>query len=380
MKDLERLEKILGLWKVDSRPYQEIVREKLTNKGVLCLFPAGVGSSYMAEYLDSCCVGGGIRPDFISDNDERKLAGELYGLPCITVEDLWKQKGDDVTFLVESLHYHEIKRGLKEKGFTDIRRVYCGKMEATAYMERNRGHFRKEFLELMGVLSDERSKDVVETIISGWIMEDIPDDYFSAIYDRNQYFDSSIVRLSEAECFVDCGAYTGDTTVDFLQRVTDFNGTIYQFELDPSIYKELCNKMEVYKGRVDIVSFPYGVSDKESEVIINSGDRSSRILSDADNNSNTIKGKVVSLDEVLKDKMVTFIKMDVEGSEWAALHGAKKLIQEQHPALSICLYHKPEDLFRIPLYIKSLMPEYQIFIRHYTDLLWETVCYAIPPR
>ena len=86
--------------------------------------------------------------------------------------------------------------------------------------------------------------------------------------------------------------------------------------------------------------------------------------------------EVTTIDKEIKEK-VTFIKMDIEGSEWDALHGARRIIQEQKPILAVCLYHKPEDLFRIPKYMKKLVPDYDIYIRHYTDMLWETVCYAV---
>ena len=72
--------------------------------------------------------------------------------------------------------------------------------------------------------------------------------------------------------------------------------------------------------------------------------------------------------------------MDREGSEMSALRGAKKCISSSHPRLAICLYHKPEDIWEIPLYIKNLNPDYKIYIRHHTDLMNETVCYAVEDR
>ena len=70
--------------------------------------------------------------------------------------------------------------------------------------------------------------------------------------------------------------------------------------------------------------------------------------------------------------------MDIEGFELNALEGAKDTIKKYRPKLAICLYHKPQDLWEIPLFIKSIDSNYKIFIRHHTDLLNETVCYAIP--
>lgn len=84
----------------------------------------------------------------------------------------------------------------------------------------------------------------------------------------------------------------------------------------------------------------------------------------------------VTIDSVVKDEKVTYIKMDIEGSELRALEGARETILRDHPRLAICIYHKPMDIIEIPAYILSLVPEYQFFIRHYTSNMWETVLYA----
>ena len=80
---------------------------------------------------------------------------------------------------------------------------------------------------------------------------------------------------------------------------------------------------------------------------------------------------------IIKDDKITFLKMDIEGSELKALHGARKIIQRDKPKLAICVYHKPEDIIEIPLYINSLVPEYKFYMRHYGYTPANTVLYAI---
>ena len=89
-----------------------------------------------------------------------------------------------------------------------------------------------------------------------------------------------------------------------------------------------------------------------------------------------IKIPVGSLDDMIRDERVTFIKMDIEGSELEALKGAKNTIRNHHPRLAICIYHKPIDVIEIPAYILELVPEYKFYVRHYDSSLEETVLYA----
>ena len=91
----------------------------------------------------------------------------------------------------------------------------------------------------------------------------------------------------------------------------------------------------------------------------------------------TIKIPVDSIDNVCSGDKVTLIKMDIEGSEIEALNGAVNVIKRDKPRLAICIYHKPEHLYAIPLWIKKTVPEYKLYIRHHSDTRWtDTVLYA----
>ena len=73
-------------------------------------------------------------------------------------------------------------------------------------------------------------------------------------------------------------------------------------------------------------------------------------------------------------------KNDIEGSELAALRGAKKTIQRDYPMLLISAYHKIDDLITLPQYIKSIDKEnrYKLYLRHHALTRPELVLYAIP--
>lgn len=88
--------------------------------------------------------------------------------------------------------------------------------------------------------------------------------------------------------------------------------------------------------------------------------------------------KVDALDSVLSGEKVSFVKMDIEGSEKEALNGMKGIIENQKPVLAISIYHSLDDFLQLPQMIRDMNPEYRIYIRHYRKLSdSETVCYAI---
>jgi FkbM family methyltransferase len=86
-----------------------------------------------------------------------------------------------------------------------------------------------------------------------------------------------------------------------------------------------------------------------------------------------------SLDDYASSKLsrVDFIKMDIEGAEMDAIDGAGKIIREFKPRLAISAYHKAEDLYEIPIKLKSLNPSYELYFGHHSPVGWESVFYAV---
>ena len=82
------------------------------------------------------------------------------------------------------------------------------------------------------------------------------------------------------------------------------------------------------------------------------------------------------IDDIVGEEKVTFIKMDIERSEYQALRGAENAIKRNKPKLAICIYHKPNDILMIPNLIEEMVPEYKFAIRHYCSGWIETVLYA----
>ena len=136
-----------------------------------------------------------------------------------------------------------------------------------------------------------------------------------------------------------------------------------------------CLKKCRKEGIANIALHNKGLWDCETELAFEAGGgQGSKI---GENGKNVIKIQTASIDDVVGEDEVSFIKLDVEGAELKALQGAERTIRKYRPRLAISIYHKPEDILEIPEYILSLHDDYKLYIRHYQMSPCETILYAI---
>ncbi len=173
-----------------------------------------------------------------------------------------------------------------------------------------------------------------------------------------QYFVSGFLPLKD-EIVIDGGAYDGATAREF----SSCGCNVYSFEMNGENFPQCLESAQKYNFTVENM----GLSEKK-EILNYSGGGTSGYLD--------VKGdktaQVIDIDSYVLEKnlkKVDFIKMDIEGSELSALRGASNSITKWKPKMAICLYHKLEDLWQIPQYIKSLRGDYEISMRHHaTDV------------
>jgi FkbM family methyltransferase len=190
------------------------------------------------------------------------------------------------------------------------------------------------------------------------------------------YFPDDLIRPWAREVFVDCGAFTGDTIEAFLVARGGRFEQVVAIEPDALNCRALQIRIDDW-GRSGIGPIriePVAVGSHRGTLRFeNTGTAGSRVGSGA----STVA--VAPLDEILAHSKPTYIKFDVEGAEHDALVGASGTIRANMPVLAVCLYHRPEDLWDVPLLVRSLRPDYRLHVRRYSDERWETVLYAVPP-
>lgn len=195
--------------------------------------------------------------------------------------------------------------------------------------------------------------------------------YYVSMSSGRQYFDEKFIPYIEDEVFVDAGAYDLFSTKKIQNVLKGKLKKAYAFEPDKKNYLN-CLKIKEEEQLSYIEVLPYGTWDSSTVLKFSESGTADSDISDSGNCEIETK----AIDEVVEGN-VTFIKMDVEGAELKSLQGAKNTIVRYRPKLAICIYHKPEDMAEIPLYIKSLVPDYKLYIRHYSNNECETVLYAI---
>ncbi|GHU41360.1 hypothetical protein FACS1894111_03520 [Clostridia bacterium] len=190
------------------------------------------------------------------------------------------------------------------------------------------------------------------------------------IDEENQYFDSDIIQLVPDEVFVDGGCFDFSTSARLLKLNPNVK-KIYAYEPDPTNVK-LVHKNAKKAGFTNVEIEELAWWKEETSLRFRSWGGASR----KDENG-TIAVNTKTIDNVVKEEYITFIKMDLEGAELEALIGAKETILRCRPKLAISIYHKPNDYYEIAEYIKSIVPQYRLFIRHYSSVNDDTVLYCV---
>ncbi|HHY74169.1 MAG TPA: FkbM family methyltransferase [Bacillus bacterium] len=355
------------------------------------------------------------------DNDNKKIGTILDGLNVTSLNEL---NVKDSKIIITSIHSHEISKQLENIGLE----IFCSYIPFDNYgwiniekfvdcignlfYEKFQKHIN-EYEEVLAILSDEESKDIysrvinyrltaLDPIIRGEKGFPLP---LNEYRERAKKYNNEVTRLSSLliskfdyditdllsktlamqpyvykdkitnnnlNVVIDAGGFVGDTAMAF--AYSSPNGKVYTFEPSSANYRKI---KDLEKRFQNIISIQAGLWDEDQFVKLSE-------IEDQPNasfiNENGEDVKVYKLDSYVEQNgidKVDLIKMDIEGAEYNALIGAVQTIKRDYPDLAICIYHSPEDLWRIPLWIKRNFPEYNIYIDHKDGMnVWGTVCFA----
>ncbi|MBE6647732.1 MAG: FkbM family methyltransferase [Ruminococcaceae bacterium] len=237
----------------------------------------------------------------------------------------------------------------------------------------------KDKIELVSsLLADEKSKEVYNSVVNYKLSGDIA--YIKSTHSDFAEVYRDILKAEDFETVADLGAYNGDT----LREIKPFAPklkTAIAFEPDRRNHKKLCDYAQNETFYIEAHQTA-AWSHKDTLFFDGSGNRNSTLTS-SDSLPVTKGAKIVeadadSLDSILADRRIDYIKYDVEGSEREAVEGSKTAIERHRPALLISLYHRSEDIYELPLLIHERYPDYKLYIRRREYIpAWDTVLIAV---
>lgn len=197
--------------------------------------------------------------------------------------------------------------------------------------------------------------------------DDVRRFFYRDTFIYEQYAISGVIEARPGHTVVDAGAFIGDTACYFSRKV-GVDGKIFAFEAVPeSVVFAKENMYANQCGNVEII--PLALSDHQQTLTLSICPHSSSgsfvVGESSSRDASLVVAEAITLDAFVVERNVTvdFLKADIEGSEMAMLHGARKTIERDGPVCALSLYHKKDDFWQIPLYLAELRPDYTFWFR-----------------
>ena len=217
-------------------------------------------------------------------------------------------------------------------------------------------------------LEDDLSRETLQTVLDARINFD--HDRQKMEYNLSSQYFEDFIGKDQIVSFVDAGGYDGSTTLRAKEVFRNLS-RIYYIEPSPDGMNASRKRLAALKG-CSVEFFETALSSEDRTTFMTTGKGGANHLMD----DGEVMTKVSTLDSLI-DKQVDYIKLDIEGEEVNALKGARRLITEYKPSLAVCIYHEQNHFWEIPSLLMAMNPTYRIYVRHYTEGIFETVMYFI---
>ena len=221
--------------------------------------------------------------------------------------------------------------------------------------------YSKDLQRLYDSFEDDKSKQLLVDYINGRLSGNLNcmKNYQNSL--QNDYSLELVFQKKTGKGIIyDCGAYDGTSAIqinDYLDSVPK----IIAFECDDNNYSILMQNVKRFEN---IIPVKKGVWNQTTTLFV-TGEGQEAKISDyySDHMSNIIE--TVSLDDYTQEPVLA-IFMDIEGAEYQALQGAKRIIEGYQPVLAVRMYHKMEDFIKIQPLIDSFNTKrrYRYYLRY----------------
>lgn len=294
----------------------------------------------------------------IADTPSQSVEMKNVGVPVVALDDF--RKFDKKNFRITKPQVMFIPDVVKDLAFAPYFSRHgieslspLGMNTQTQYFLFIMQHLPDLFA-VYSMFDDEESKKTYRAAIKGRLTGKLTDYNFS---NEPQYSLEGFTP-AEGDIAIDGGAFDGATAAAFAKC----GAKVYAFEMDAVNYQNCLERAEKFGFTIENC----GLSDKESTAAY-IHDENNPAGSRRNQTGGTV-AKFIDLDTYVERKnlpRVDYIKLDIEGAELDMLHGAAKTIARCKPKMAVSAYHKPEDMWTLAAYIKSIRPDYEFKFRHY---------------
>ena len=331
----------------------------------------GMGNG--ADKIIALCEENGIQISgvFASDGFAKKKL--FHNMPVTTYAEVKNEFGDDLTVL---LAFATSRPEVLENIYRIAAENPLLAPDVPAY---GNNVFNLDFYtenlpqieDAYNLLSDDRSKQLYEDIIKYKLTGDIK--HLKEVDDERDYM-QNIIYSSKIQTFIDAGAYRGDTARRQMEYSKNLK-KIIAIEPDPKTYNKLCIEFE---DEDSIEFFPHNVGlGSKDEVLPFLGDGGRGGSSAVSHGTKFVR--FTTLDSIVNGERIDYIKYDVEGFEYDALLGSAETIKNSRPQMLVSLYHRSEDIFKLPLTVKKLYPDCKMYLRRLAGIpAWDINLLVIP--
>lgn len=248
--------------------------------------------------------------------------------------------------------------------FADVP-VYGDELFDRAFYER---HYQ-ELEKVCGMLEDEQSRLVLESVINFKLSGELT--YLTQAFTPKDEAFESILSLGCSESYLDLGAYRGDTIDEFLHYTDGCSDRIVALEPDIKTFLKL---REHCGALPNLQLFNMGIWNENTDLSFHDSEgRGSNISANGEK-----KLPVTTIDTLFAKRPLSYLKIDVEGAEEQALLGGKTVFRRDRPKVNMALYHRSEDIFKLPLLLKAINPDYRLYLRQHPHIpAWDLNLYAV---
>jgi FkbM family methyltransferase len=355
----------------------------LAEQGGRCVI---FGAGNMGRRAFTALTGMGVDPLVFSDNNPDLWGMSIDGVPVLPPEIAADRFGSNAHFFITIRNENHWYRATHDQ-LTRLGCTHVSSSEPIAW------RFPKIFPTFLPYdLPDKlyRQADRVRLAADIWADESSRAEYLVQVRLRalgdpsglsqpmvnESYFLDDVFDLRPEDTFLDCGAFDGDTVRDLIARKPDL-ARIEAVEADSRSFVRLAKYVSTLPPRLHnrIRLHQCAVGSHNGTVRFeNTGLVDSKVSTHG-----AILVNMVPIDVMFASKRVSMIKMDIEGGEFDALMGARHVIRRDRPILAICVYHSQEDLWRLPLLMRAMCPDYRMYLKSYKGDGIQTVAYAVPP-